>query len=78
MFELSEATVYSIVSKMIINEELHASLDEPSGTVVLHRPGVELSRLEYLAGVYSEKVASFVENNEKLLVKYWRRNTRWR
>ncbi|KAJ3294249.1 Translation initiation factor 3 subunit c [Borealophlyctis nickersoniae] len=69
MFQLPYNVVYSTVSKMIINEELHASLDQPTKTVVLHRPGpgVEMSRLEYLAGAYSEKVASFVENNEKLL-----------
>ncbi|KAI8849922.1 eukaryotic translation initiation factor 3 subunit 8 N-terminus-domain-containing protein [Chytridium lagenaria] len=69
MFELSEATVHAVVSKMIINEELKASLDQPTRTLVLHRPaaGVEVSRLEYLAGVYSEKVASFVDSNEKLL-----------
>ncbi|KAJ3099826.1 Translation initiation factor 3 subunit c [Phlyctochytrium bullatum] len=69
MFELPESSVHSIVSKMIINEELNGSLDQPTRTLVLHRPapGVDMSRLEYLAGVYSEKVASFVENNEKLL-----------
>ncbi|KAJ3045344.1 Translation initiation factor 3 subunit c [Rhizophlyctis rosea] len=69
MFELPIPVVYATVSKMIINEELHASLDQPTNTVILHRPGpgVEMSRLEYLAGVYSEKVATFVENNEKLL-----------
>ncbi|KAJ3199356.1 Eukaryotic translation initiation factor 3 subunit C-like protein, partial [Dinochytrium kinnereticum] len=69
MFDLPQPTVHSIVSKMIISEELNASLDQPTSTLVLHRPapGVEMSRLEYLAGVYSEKVATFVDNNEKLL-----------
>ncbi|KAJ3323439.1 Translation initiation factor 3 subunit c [Blyttiomyces sp. JEL0837] len=69
MFDLSAGSVHAIVSKMIINEELHASMDEPSKTVVLHRnaPGVEMSRLEYLAGVYAEKVSTFVDGNEKLL-----------
>jgi translation initiation factor 3 subunit C len=69
MFDLPISSVHAVVSKMIINEELHASLDQPSQTIVLHRaaPGVEMSKLEYLAGVYSEKVSTFVDNNEKLL-----------
>ncbi|KAJ3137002.1 Translation initiation factor 3 subunit c, partial [Irineochytrium annulatum] len=72
MFELAPAKVHSIVSKMILAEELNASLDGLRAAVVLHRPvggvsGGEMSRLEYLAGVYSEKVGSFVDNNEKLL-----------
>ncbi|KAI9209580.1 eukaryotic translation initiation factor 3 subunit 8 N-terminus-domain-containing protein [Polychytrium aggregatum] len=69
MFDLPVGAVHSIVSKMIINEELHASFDQPTNTIVLHRSsqGVEMSRLEYLAGVYSEKIGTFVEYNEKLL-----------
>ncbi|KAJ3107916.1 Translation initiation factor 3 subunit c [Phlyctochytrium planicorne] len=69
MFEVKESTVHSVVSKMIISEELNASLDQPTQTIILHRPapGVEMSRLEYLAGYYAEKVSGFVDNNEKLL-----------
>ncbi|KAJ1557582.1 Eukaryotic translation initiation factor 3 subunit C, partial [Nowakowskiella sp. JEL0078] len=69
MFDLPVSAVYSITSKMIISEELHASLDQPTQTVVLHRPGpgIEMSRLEYLAGAYADKVQSFVESNERLL-----------
>uniref|UniRef100_H2QAU7 PCI domain-containing protein n=1 Tax=Pan troglodytes TaxID=9598 RepID=H2QAU7_PANTR len=37
MFELDLPTVHSIISKMIINEELMASLDQPTQTVVMHR-----------------------------------------
>ncbi|KAJ3107941.1 Translation initiation factor 3 subunit c [Physocladia obscura] len=69
MFSLAIPHVHSILAKMIVNEELCASLDEPTSTVVLHRnaPGVEMSRLEYLAGVYAEKVATLVDSNEKML-----------
>ncbi|KAI8808227.1 eukaryotic translation initiation factor 3 subunit 8 N-terminus-domain-containing protein [Cladochytrium replicatum] len=69
MFDLPVSTVYSLVAKMIHNEELHASLDQPTNTVVLHRPGpgAEMSRLEYLAGAFPDKVATFVESNERLL-----------
>ncbi|KAI9002417.1 eukaryotic translation initiation factor 3 subunit 8 N-terminus-domain-containing protein [Gaertneriomyces semiglobifer] len=65
MFDLPPTQVRATVSRMIINEELHASIDQPTESVILHRS--EMSRLEYLAGVYSDKVASLVESNEKLL-----------
>ncbi|KAG0230050.1 Translation initiation factor 3 subunit c [Actinomortierella wolfii] len=65
MFELTVANVNSIVSKMIWNEELAASIDQVSNVVVLHR--VEHSKLQALALAFAEKAASFVESNEKLL-----------
>jgi len=37
MFELEVNNVHALVSKMIINEELMASLDQPSQCVVMHR-----------------------------------------
>lgn len=56
MFELPKIKVYSIISKMIINEELMASLDDPTETVVMHRS--EPSRLQalsmQLAGEFSK------------------------
>ncbi|KAL2919390.1 Translation initiation factor 3 subunit c [Polyrhizophydium stewartii] len=69
MFELPETVVTAIVSKMIMDEVLHASLDHQTRTIVLHRPapGVEMSRLEFLASTYADKVTSLVDTNEKLL-----------
>lgn len=69
MFDLDEAKVTCVLSKMIINEELQASLDAPTNTVVLHRnaPGNDMTRLQHLAGVYTEKLSNFVDSNEKLL-----------
>lgn len=65
MFELGRATVHSIISKMIINEELMASLDEPSQTVVMHR--TEPTRLQSLALQLADKVATLVESNDRVL-----------
>uniref|UniRef100_A0ABD2WFA7 Eukaryotic translation initiation factor 3 subunit C n=1 Tax=Trichogramma kaykai TaxID=54128 RepID=A0ABD2WFA7_9HYME len=64
MFELERATVHSIISKMIINEELMASLDEPSEAVVMHRS--EPSRLQSLALQLTDKVNNFVDSNGRI------------
>ncbi len=50
---------------MIINEELMASLDEPSECMVMHR--TEPTRLQSLSLQLSDKIAQLVENNERLL-----------
>ncbi|KAH6572401.1 hypothetical protein BASA50_003241 [Batrachochytrium salamandrivorans] len=69
MFELPVDRVCALVSKMTTSDELHASLDSSSGCIVFHRPapGIDMSRLEFMAGVYADKVASLVDANEKLL-----------
>lgn len=58
-------TVTSLVSKMIWNEELSASLDQSGGVVVFHR--IELSRAQQLAQTVADKVGAMVEQNEKAL-----------
>merc|ERR1719270_3277265 len=65
MFELEENCVHALVSKMIINEELMASLDQPTQCIVMHRS--EPSRVQALALQLSDKVSQLVENNERLL-----------
>ena len=65
MFELQKEAVHAIVSKMIISEELMASLDEPTQCMVMHR--TEPSRLQSLALQLSDKISQLVENNERLL-----------
>merc|ERR1719383_178236 len=65
MFELEVNAVHALVSKMIINEELMASLDQPSQCIVMHR--TEPSRLQSLALQLSDKIGQLVENNERLL-----------
>lgn len=63
-FELDPSVVHSIISKMIINEELMASLDDPTHTVVMHRS--EPSRLQSLALQLTDKVNSLVDYNERV------------
>lgn len=64
MFELTQTNVHSVISKMIINEELMASLDDPSETVVMHRS--EPSRLQALAMQLTDKVTNLVDANERI------------
>ncbi|XP_023315616.1 eukaryotic translation initiation factor 3 subunit C-like isoform X2 [Trichogramma pretiosum] len=64
MFELEKATVHSFISKMIINQELMASLDEPSEAIVIHRS--KPSRLQFLALQLTDKVNNFVDSNERI------------
>merc|ERR1711998_371805 len=65
IFELEPNVVHSIVSKMMINEELHASWDQPTNCIVMNQ--VEPTRLQSLALQFADKANTFVENNEKLL-----------
>ncbi|KAI6002696.1 eukaryotic translation initiation factor 3 subunit 8 N-terminus-domain-containing protein [Pisolithus albus] len=64
-FSLPLRTVTSIISKMIWNEELSASLDQSTDTVVFHR--IDHSRPQQLAQLISEKINALVEHNEKTL-----------
>jgi len=64
-FEMKKTKVHSIMSKMMINEELHASWDQPTNCIVMNQ--VEPTRLQSLALQFAEKANTFVENNEKLL-----------
>ncbi|KNZ80470.1 Eukaryotic translation initiation factor 3 subunit C [Termitomyces sp. J132] len=64
-FSLPINTVTSIVSKMIWNEELSASLDQSGDVVVFHR--IELSRTQQLAQTLAEKLAAMVDQSEKAL-----------
>jgi hypothetical protein len=64
-FQLPPKQVTSIISKMIWNEELTASLDQAAGVVIFHR--VELTHAQQLAQSVAERVSGLVEQNEKNL-----------
>jgi len=65
MFEMGKNEIHSLVSKMMINRDLIASWDQPTGTIVMRK--VEPSALQVLALQYAEKAASLVDANECLL-----------
>jgi len=66
MFELPLQVVHSTISKMIINEELQASWDEPTQTLVLHH-GAEPTYLQSLTLQLSDKLNTLVEHHERIL-----------
>uniref|UniRef100_A0A383WAN8 Eukaryotic translation initiation factor 3 subunit C n=1 Tax=Tetradesmus obliquus TaxID=3088 RepID=A0A383WAN8_TETOB len=63
MFEMDEKAVYSIVSKMMIAEELHGSWDQPTRTIVMH--SIEATKVQSLAGQFADKATLMVELNER-------------
>lgn len=65
MFEMSKNEVHSVVSKMMINRELHASWDQPTETIVLRH--VQPTSIQAMAMQFADKTGYLVEANERLL-----------
>ena len=63
MFAMPEKKVYSIVSKMMIAEELHGSWDQPTRTIVMH--SLEATKVQSLALQFADKAQIIVELNER-------------
>ncbi|SNX84567.1 probable Eukaryotic translation initiation factor 3 subunit C [Melanopsichium pennsylvanicum] len=64
-FDVEEKVVKAMVSKMIYNDELAASLDPSANVVAFHR--LELSKVQQLAATLADKANSMLEQNERLL-----------
>merc|ERR1719427_308131 len=65
MFDLPYSAVHAIISKMIINEEVMGSLDEPTQCLVMHK--TEPSQLQSLSLQLADKLHNLVENNDRVL-----------
>lgn len=64
-FQLTNNIVHSVVSKMMFNEEVAGSWDQPAGCIRIHNTNP--SKLQYLCLMLAEKAQILVENNEKIL-----------
>lgn len=64
-FSLPVSTVTSIISRMIYNDELQASLDQKDQVIVFSR--VEQTEVQRLSLQLADRVNSLVESNEKAL-----------
>lgn len=64
MFDLSGQKVESIISKMIISQELMGSLDEPTKLLIMHR--TEPSRIQSLSLQLADKINVLIDHNEKI------------
>lgn len=65
MFELPVSTVRSIVSRMIWNDELAASLDRSDAMIIFRR--MELNRVQQLSLALADRASAMLEQNEWLL-----------
>ncbi|CAI5487944.1 unnamed protein product [Closterium sp. Naga37s-1] len=63
MFGMTEKAVTGVASRMMMNEEISASWDQPSRCIVVN--AVNPTRLQHLALQYADKLSVLVEGNER-------------
>lgn len=67
-FETPIPKIKTIASRMIVSDEVDAYIDEKANMIVFGRGSKqEITKLQHLALMYSEKLAAAVENNEKVI-----------
>ncbi|CAN0037666.1 unnamed protein product [Ectocarpus sp. 4 AP-2014] len=65
MFDMQKSKAHSIISKMMLSQELYGSWDQPTETVVLRKE--DPNTLQLLALKFADKAANLVESNERLI-----------
>ncbi|GMH33638.1 hypothetical protein BSKO_01472 [Bryopsis sp. KO-2023] len=65
MFDLPKEKVHSIVSRMIINDEIRGAWDQPTSTIVMHN--VEATRLQTSVMEFADKASLLLEISERSL-----------
>ena len=59
---VTDGEAHAVVSRMLLNNELHACWDQPTATLAVQR--TEPSKLQFLALQFAEKAAQLVEAAE--------------
>ena len=65
IFGMESKHVQSVISKLIMSEDLHGSWDQTTGTLLMHAS--EPTRLQSLSMQYSDKLSILMETNERAL-----------
>ena len=65
MFELSNASIKRLISKMIFTKEFNAAIDQSCDMIVLH--SVDVTALQSLTLQIADKLSILVESNERII-----------